>query len=317
MLSLADYLEMLGDPRRVNAYRDAIAATVKSGDYVIELGAGFGYFSMLAARAGAARVDAVDIHPLVHLAPRLADANGVGGVVHAHQCDVFQFDPGRKAQVIVGDVRGASPFFGRSVDLVMSARNRLLAPSGRLIAQRDHLYCAPCRAPKGFAERVTPLSVAGDDLTPIQEMAADTPVRWNLKPDDLLAAERCWGTLDYRTVTNADVSGGAAWTMAARGKMGGLALWFEAELTPDVRFSTSPRESSTVYGQLFLPLRRPIDLDDGDQLGVTIRAIPAGADYLWEWSVHGSFAGGTKAITQNSLGARVIDPRVLKPSVLD
>jgi len=317
MLSLADYLEMIGDPRRVNAYRDAIAATVKPGDYVIELGAGFGYFSMLAARAGAARVDAVDMHPLVHLAPRLADANGVGGIVHAHQCDAFQFDPGKKAQVIIGDVRGASPFFGRSVDLLMSARDRLLAPSGRMIAQRDHLYCAPCREPKGFAERLTRVNGTGDDLSPIEGLVRDTPIRWHVKPEELLAGEQCWGTLDYRTVASADCRGEAAWTIAGGGRMGGLALWFEMELTPDVRFSTSPRESSSVYGQLFLPLRRPLDLVDGDQLGVTIRAVPAGADYLWEWSVRGSFAGGTTAITQNSLGARVIDPRVLKPSVLD
>lgn len=317
MLSLADYLEMLRDPRRVNAYRDAIAATVKPGDYVIELGAGFGYFSVLAAQAGAARVDAVDLHPVVHLAARLAKANGVGGIVHAHQCDAFQFDPGRKADVIIGDVRGASPFFGRSVDVVMSVRDRLLATSGQLISQRDHLYCAPCREPRGFAERVTRLSVGGADLTPIAELACDTPIRWHLEPEDLLADEQRWGVLDYGTIARTDFSGTAAWTIAGSGRMGGLALWFEAELTPHIRFSTSPRESSSVYGQLFLPLRRPLDLGEGDQLSVTLRAVPAGADYLWDWSVRRSSVSGTETIAQNSLAARVIDPGALKPSVLD
>ena len=312
MLSLSDYLEMLRDPRRVNAYRDAIAATVKPGDYVIELGAGFGYFSMFAARAGAARVDAVDLHPLVHLASRLAEANGLADIVHAHQCDAFQFDPGRKAQVIIADVRGASPFFGRSVDLIMSVRDRLLASSGQLIAQRDHLYCAPCREPKGFAERVTRLSLPGADLTPIAELASDTPMRWNLRSEDLLAQEQRWGILDYRSVASAGFSGTASWTMDGAGRIGGVGLWFEAELTPDVRFSTSPREPSSVYGQLFLPLKRPIDFEDGDQLRVAIRAVPAGADYVWQWSAQRSAPRGTETISQNSLAARVIDPRVLE-----
>ena len=314
MHSLNDYLEMLRDRRRVTAHQQAIVSTVKPGDYVIELGAGPGYFSVLAALAGAARVDAVDLHPMVHLAPRLAEANGVGGIVQAHQCDATGFDPGERAQVIVGDLRGASPFFGRSVDVIISARRRLLDPEGgRLIAQCDRLYCAPCREPKGFADRVTRLNVPGVGLGPITEVAYHTPVRCDIQPGDLLAVEQRWGVLDYRTIDRADFSGQAAWTMGDGGRMEGIALWFESDLTSDVRFSAHPAEPSSVYGQLFLPLRPALVLEVGDHLDVTIRAIPAGDEYVWEWSARRSGASGTETIAQNSLPARIIDPRALKP----
>jgi hypothetical protein len=312
MLALTDYLDMLRDEQRVDAYRRAIAACVKPGDYVIELGAGPGYFSVLAAQAGAARVDAVDVNPTVHLASRLAQANGVGDIVHAHQCDALQFDPGRRAQVILGDLRGVTPFFGRAVEVFISARQRLLDGGGQLIAQRDRLYCAPCRDPKNFADRVTRLTVPGVQLSTIMEVACDTPLRCQLKPDDLLATEQCCGVLDYRTVEQPSFSGEAAWSMTDDGEMRGIALWFETELTPEVRFSTRPGEPWTVYGQLFLPLRRPLVLDAGDHLSVTIRAVPAADNYLWQWSVRRSGARGIETTAQNSLAARVIDPRALK-----
>jgi hypothetical protein len=94
--------------------------------------------------------------------------------------------------------------------------------------------------------------------------------------------------------------------------MRGVALWFDTELTPEVRFSTHPQGAWTVYGQLFLPLQRPLLLDPRDQLGVTVRAIPAGDNYLWEWSVRRSGTRGAEAVAHNSLAARVIDPRALK-----
>lgn len=313
MLSLFDYLEMLRDARRVDAYRQAINATVKPGDHVIELGAGPGYFSVLAAQAGAARVDAVDVNPIVHLASRLAEANGVAGIVHVHQCDASQFDTHRKAQVIVGDLRGASPFLGRSIDVIISARERLLDAGGRLIARRDRLYCAPCREPKSFADRVTNVRVPGAELGPITDVACDTPLRWDLQPSDLLAGEQSYGVIDYETVTTAHFSGQAEWTIAESGLMGGIALWFETELTPEVRLSTSPYQRSTVYGQLFLPLRRPLVLDSGDHLVTSMRAIPAGQDYVWEWVVRRTGPRGAETISQNSLAARVIDPGALKP----
>ena len=51
---------LLDDHTRTSALIDAINAVVKPGDTVIDLGTGTGILAMAAARAGAARVYAID-----------------------------------------------------------------------------------------------------------------------------------------------------------------------------------------------------------------------------------------------------------------
>jgi protein arginine N-methyltransferase 1 len=51
---------MVSDKRRTDAFAAAIAETVKPGDIVIDVGTGTGILAMLAARAGASQVHAVD-----------------------------------------------------------------------------------------------------------------------------------------------------------------------------------------------------------------------------------------------------------------
>lgn len=51
----------LGDSRRVNAFEEAIKGTIKSGDIVLDVGAGTGILALLAIKYGANKVFAVEI----------------------------------------------------------------------------------------------------------------------------------------------------------------------------------------------------------------------------------------------------------------
>ncbi len=82
----------LRDRQRTEAFAVAIAATVRPGDVVLDAGAGTGILSLLAARAGAAQVFAVEIDPvLAHYLRRTVVANGLDGVITVLEQDARDF----------------------------------------------------------------------------------------------------------------------------------------------------------------------------------------------------------------------------------
>lgn len=78
---------MIADSGRVNAYAEAIAAAVRPGDVVADIGCGAGLFSLLACRAGARRVFAIEADECIQAARELARANGLEDVIEFFQSD--------------------------------------------------------------------------------------------------------------------------------------------------------------------------------------------------------------------------------------
>ena len=80
---------------------------VQPGEVVIDLGCGSGFFSILAAKRGAAKVYAVDVMPqAVALTKRNAARNGVASRIEAFTVSLFQPLGDVRADLIVDDVSG-------------------------------------------------------------------------------------------------------------------------------------------------------------------------------------------------------------------
>jgi len=100
-----------------------------AGRHVLDVAAGSGVAAIAAARAGAARVDALDLDPAATEATaRNAAANGV--TVHARTADIS--DAGPAEVILAGDV-----FYTRSVADRMTAALRRAAASGSVILVGD------------------------------------------------------------------------------------------------------------------------------------------------------------------------------------
>ena len=319
MYQLRDYLSMLSDENRISAYADAIRSQVKPGDRVIELGAGFGFFSILAVRAGAAFVDAVDVNPVVHLGPRIAAANGYADRIRFHQLDLLRFQPDARADVVIGDLRGPTPFVRRSLEVMIDARTRMLRDGGQVIGRKDILYVAPVRHPAAFRRIVVdPVTRSDVNLSPAATVVVDTPFQCTVARGDLVAPAASWGELDYERLDTTSHCGSAEWKLDDQLQIDGLAIWFEADLGGGIRLSSGPGGSTTTYAQMYLPLRAPVEVEPAERLRVDLAARYSAGEYVWTWSVQISDANAVCRIrhTQNSLAERIIDPAAFETAAL-
>src|SRR5262249_369440 len=125
--------QYLADDVRVSAFGRAISETVRPGDIVVDLGSGTGILGLLACPAGAGRVYAIEETGLIELARSVALANGVEDrIVFIQRCSSEVTLPER-ADVIMCDFIGGFGYDAALIEDGVDARNRFLAPGGRMI----------------------------------------------------------------------------------------------------------------------------------------------------------------------------------------
>jgi len=276
---------MMGDTARFRAYQEAIARAVVPGDTVVDLGAGPGILAMLACRAGARRVYAIESDNVIEVARQLAVANGLAGRIEFLHANSESVSLPERVNVIVSDVRGASPLFRESIRVLEDARQRFLAEGGRLIPQRDTLYAAVIEAEALHTRITSPWQKSSDalDLSPSLPLLLNQLYQETFRSEHLLSEPRAWCTLDYVTGANPRASADLAFSALRNGTAHGICLWFEAQLFEDIGFSSAPGDAKTVYGHLLLPLLQPVPVREGQRIEVRISADPVGTDYVWRW----------------------------------
>lgn len=284
MYSLSEFGDMIADASRFGAYAEAIAAAVRPGDTVAEIGCGPGVFSMLACRAGARRVYAIESQDIIAFARTLAAVNGFSSQIEFLQSESQKAKLRERVNVVVSDIRGALPLFQDAIPSLEDARKRFLAPSGIMIPQRDTLKAAVMEDDAYYTRLVSPWRepVAGLDLSsPILPVLNQIYARYFEKNQFLTQAEN-WGVLDYTTGAAADVSAEVNFRVERAGTGHGVCLWFETQLLDGIGYSAGPG-TSTVHGQRFLPWLEPVALEQGEGIRVAIEANLVGREYIWQW----------------------------------
>jgi protein arginine N-methyltransferase 1 len=288
MYDIYDHGRMIADRVRGDAYARAIASTVRPDDIVVDLGTGTGIFAVLACRAGARRVYAIEPAGIIEVARELAAANGCLERIEFLQSDSREIELTEKANVLIADLRGTIPFFAASLDALIDARNRFLLEGGALIPQRDILFAALAESPEAYAVHDQPWASRweGIDLTPARRLTVNSMKKRMIEPVELISEPAIVVAIDYATIAATDFEATIELRATRDGIAHGFALWFDTLLAPDIGFSNAPDSAPTIYGRSFVPYESPVDLRQGDAILIDLgaRFLNDADDYLWRWN---------------------------------
>lgn len=283
---LLQHRALIADEVRTNAFAAAIARSVREDDVVLDLGAGTGVLAMLAARAGARRVFAVEQGHVGDIAATLFDANRCNvEIVHGRSSEI---DLPERATLLVTETLGNLGFDEQILESVLDARRRLLTPGARIIPSRVALFAAPADGADLFEREVAFWGERryGIDFSPVRTFAANQVRAAAVDDLALLAPGKRIVEVDLASASSADVRGAARFAAARDGAMHGFAAWFEATLAEEIRVGNGPSDGTTNWRQAFLPLDEPARVRAGDEIEVEIDSAD-GLNWRWRGAVAG------------------------------
>ena len=275
--SLPMHRAMLADAPRQAAFQAAIAASVRAGDVVLDVGSGTGILAMMAADAGAARVYAVEPSPVAEVAK--ANALAYGGRITVIRNAIENVVLPEKVDVIVSEWLGAFGIDENLLPMLLVARDRWLKNGGRLLPATVTALVMPVES-KGAALA----AAAGKWGRELYWAAPGIPSEAALAPPQPM-----W-TTDVARTSIAE----AALPMRTRlifsatraARLGGFVTWFDADVGSGVPLTNAPGAPETHWGRFVFACPGTPEVAVGDAIEFALTTIPGEPGWCHHaWSI--------------------------------
>lgn len=274
---------MLVDHVRVSAYERALTQLVRPGDVVADIGTGTGILALLALRAGARKVYAVERGTVAELAARVFQDNDPEGRIELLRTDARDVSFPERPTIIVSETMGV---FG--IDEDMSQLFRILrprcAPAVRFVPHRLRLFLAAAHEPGLAADFLSLENSYGLRLQEVRKRAANQPATRRVSAEDLLSSPARIAELSL-AYDELPKDHEVQLTIQRAGTLNTLAGWFEVDLTDEVGLTNSPLSAPTSWRHLVLPVDPPLEVEAGDIVNVEMIPRISGSGSLWQWTV--------------------------------
>jgi len=284
------HLWMLADEVRAQAFEAAIQRTVTPGDVVVDVGTGTGLLAMMACRAGAARVYAIEETEVHRLARTVIDANGFSGKIEVLHGRSTALDLPERADVVVSETIGSFVFSEGVLPTLFDARRRFLKEGGGLIPGRIRVFMTPVESHAegiGFWER----PVRGFDYMAARDhLAFDTPMAARkIGPGNHLAGRQLLYDVDFTV----DEEGfrfdrTVSFTALREGRLHGFLGTWEAVLHSEVTLACDPSGPPVHWPPILFRLREGLTVRPGQRIILKfVRRDPPGWRWKWDAEVQG------------------------------
>lgn len=269
------HFPMLGDEVRNRTYAEAIAAKVRPGDIVLDIGCGAGLTAMLAARAGAKHVYTCEQQPLIaEAAKQVIAANGLSDRITvipkmSHNLVIGQDLP-EPADVVVSEIVDNVLLGEGALATLTHAMHMLAKPDARAIPERGRLFAQLVESDRLW-HLWRPRRPEGFDVAPFHDFASVAHVTPNDlatlglrplgRPVELFDFD--FARPDTRSARATQVLSSSTW-----GTIHAVMVYFEMDLAPGLQL-TNNLLSEGHWGRTVFLSDQPARARPGTHLQVT------------------------------------------------
>jgi len=259
-------VSLLSHRSRLSKFQRALQKAVQPESRVVDIGTGTGILALIAARAGAKSVTAVEVNgKSLNYARKAAQINGLSQRVSFVESHFEDYVPEEQADIVICEMLSSMLLIEQQVPACAHAARRILKPGGIILPVSVSVYAVPVEC-QSLWERFNlfdlefpkvPQTLGKGDAKDLSDAALVTKFDFSI-PD-----------------IPAEVNEMLEFVIVEEGRLHGLVGFFKAHLYEDITLGMNDG-----WRELFLPLDEPIEVSKGTRVSVQLRFKPGEFDSL-------------------------------------
>lgn len=278
--------EMLKDEVRTLTYRNAMYHNkhLFKGKVVLDIGCGTGILSMFAAKAGAAKVIAIECSNIVDYAQKIIEANNLQDTITLVKGKVEEVtlpDGYDHVDIIISEWMGYCLFYESMLDTVIYARDKWLKKdTGMMFPDRCTLFVTAIEDRQYKDEKINWWDdVYGFNMSSIRKVAISEPLVDVVDPKQVVTSAYMVKEIDLYTVKKEDLEFESTFHLLVKRNdfVQALVTYFNVEFTKchkRLAFSTAPDAPYTHWKQTVFYFDDYLTVKKGEEIYGTFKMKP-------------------------------------------